>query len=60
MKGIEVNKAASMDNISGRFWKDGVDVLAISVTQICSLSIKLSHFPDNCKLAKVKPLYKRC
>ena len=29
------------------------------MTQICNLSIKLSHFPNNCKLAKPKPLYKK-
>ena len=33
--------------------------MAIPVTQICNLSIKLSHFPHDCKLAKLKPLYKK-
>ena len=32
--------------------------MAIPVTQICNLSMKLSHFPHDCKLAKFKPLYK--
>ena len=60
MKNVEVNKAAGMDNISGRFLKDGADdILAIPVTQIFNLSIKLSHFPNNCKLAKPKPFYKK-
>ena len=59
LKNIEVNKAAGMDNISRRFLKDGADILAIPVTQICNLSIKLSHFPNNCKLAKLKHLYKK-
>ena len=27
--------------------------------QICNLSIKLSHFPKDCKVAKVKPLHKK-
>ena len=48
-----------MDNISGRFLKVGADMLAIPVTQICNLSIKLHHFSNNCKLAKLKPLYKK-
>ena len=48
-----------MDNISGRFLKYRADILAISVTQICNLSIKLFHFPNNCKLAKVIPLYQK-
>ena len=38
--------------------KDGANVLAIPITQICHLSIKLSHFPRDCKLAKLKLLYK--
>ena len=48
-----------MYSISGTFLKDGADILAITVTQICSISIKLAHFPNNCKLAKLKPLYKK-
>ena len=41
-------------NISGRFLKDGADILAIPVTQISNLTIKLSHFPNKYKLAKLK------
>ena len=33
--------------------------MLIPVTQICNLSIKLSYFPHDCKLAKLKPLYKK-
>ena len=39
--------------------KGGADVLGIPITQICNLSIKLSHFPKDCKVAKLKPLYKK-
>ena len=38
LKSCNVNKAAGIDNISGRF------LLGIPITQICNLSIKLSHF----------------
>ena len=58
LKNVKVNKAASIDNISAWFLKDGANILAIPVTQICNLSMKLSHFPHDCKLAKFKPLYK--
>ena len=58
LKSCNVNKAAGRDDVSGRFLKDGADVLAIPITQICNLSIKLSHFPKECKLAKLKCLYK--
>ena len=29
------------------------------ITQICNLSITFSHFPEDCKVAKFKPLYKK-
>ena len=58
-KNIEVNNAASMDNISGRFLKDGTNILATIINQFCNLSIKLSHFPNNCIFTKLKPLYKQ-
>ena len=29
------------------------------ITQLCNLSIKFSHFPKDCKVAKLKPLYKK-
>ena len=59
MKNVKVNKAAGIENISGRFLKDGVDILTTPVTQIRNLSIKLSHSPHDCKLANLKPLFKK-
>ena len=59
LKSCNVNKAARIDNASGRFLKDGTDVLGIPMTQICNLSIKLSYFPKDCKVAKLKPFYKK-
>ena len=59
LKKVKVNKAAGIENISGRFLKDGVDILATPVTQIRNLSIKLSHSPHDCKLANLKPLFKK-
>ena len=29
------------------------------ITQICNLSITFSHFPEDCKVAEFKPLYKK-
>ena len=46
-------------NKSGRFLKDGSKVLAAPIVQICNISIKLSTVPDECKIAKLKPLYKK-
>ena len=56
---INSHKAAGIDNISGRFLKDGSKVLALPISQICNLSIKLSTFPKDCKVAKITPLYKK-
>ena len=48
-----------IDNLLGRFLKDRPKVLASSIAQICSLSIKFSTVPDEFKMAKLKPLYKK-
>ena len=45
--------AASIDIISQRFLKDGANIFAILITQICNLSFKLSNVLDNCKLTKL-------
>ena len=57
LKNTKVSKAAGLDNLSGRFLRDGAKVLAKPTTDICNLSI--SKFPDSCKLAKLKPIYKK-
>ena len=51
-------KAAGIDNLSGRFLKDGAVVLALPISKLCNFSIKRSKFPLNCKITKFKPLYK--
>ena len=53
------NKATGTDNLSGRFLKDGSKVLATPTVQICNLSIKLSTVSDECKITKLKILYKK-
>ena len=42
-----------MGNVSSRVLKDGV------FKKICTISIKLSYFPKDCNVAKLKPLYKK-
>ena len=59
LKELKTNKATGIDNLSGRFLKDGSKVLATTLAQICNLSIKLSTVPDECKIVKLKPLYKK-
>ena len=42
LKNISEDKAAGIDNLSGKFLKDGAAVLAKPISQICNLSIKYS------------------
>ena len=59
LKNTKVSKTAGLDNLSGRFSRDGAKVLAKPITDICNLSITSGKFPDSCKLAKLKPIYKK-
>ena len=59
LKGLNPSKAAGIDNLSGKFLKDGAHVLARPISQLCNLSIKLNSFPRSCKIAKVKLLFKK-
>ena len=54
---INPSKSAGIDNLTGKFLKEGAPVLASPITDLVNLSISLSSFPDNCKIAKLKPLY---
>ena len=59
LKNTKVSKAAALDNLSGRFLKDGAKVLAKPTTELCNLSITSGKFPDSCKIAKLKPIHKK-
>ena len=54
-----VTKAAGIDQISGKVLKDGARVLAKPISELCNLFMALGSFPDACKIAKVKPLFKK-
>ena len=58
MEGLNPSKSAGLDNLAGRFLKESASILASPLTDLCNLSISLSSFPDECKVAKLKPLYK--
>ena len=59
LKNVEITKAAGIDQISGTFLKDRVRILAKPISELCNLFMTLGSFPDACKIAKVKPLYKK-
>ena len=59
LKGLNPSKAAGFINLSFKFLKDDADILARPISQLYNLSIKLNSFPRSCKIAKVKPLFKK-
>ena len=59
LKNVEVTKAAGLDQISGKFLKDGARILAKPISELCNLSMTLGSFPNACKIAKVKSLFKK-
>ena len=56
---IDPSKSVGIDNIEGRFLRDGAPVLVGPIADLCHLSIMLCKFPQGCKIAKLKPLYKK-
>ena len=52
LKNTKVSKAAALDNLSGRFLKDGAKVLAKPINELCKLLITSEKFPDSCSKAK--------
>ena len=59
LKATQVSKAPGLDNLSWYFLKDGAKVLAKAINNLCNLSINSEKYPDFCKVAKRKRLYKR-
>ena len=59
MQDIKSSKAAGVDKLSGRFLKDGADILVKPVSALCNLAISREVFPHACKVAKLKPVFKK-
>ena len=59
LKAIQVLKVAGIDNLSGRFLKNGAKVLSKHISDLYNLAITSEKFTDICKVAKLKPLYKK-
>ena len=56
---LNTGKSTGLDGIPARFLKDAAKVLKIPITFIINLSISSHTVPDDLKLAKVKPLFKK-
>ena len=59
LENIEVTKAARIDQISGKFLKDGAQILAKPIRELCNLSMALGSFSNACKITKAKVLFKK-
>ena len=59
VKDLITYKAANMDQIPAKFLKETVDMLAYPLAKVINLSVKLSVFPEEHKIAKLKPLFKK-
>ena len=59
IQNINISKAAGKDNLSGKFLKDGAEILAKPASEIWNLLITSRDFPNVCKVAKLKPIFKK-
>ena len=59
MENIEISKASGIDKLPGRFLKDGAKILSKPIIEICSLSISHGIFPNACKVAKLKSIFRK-
>ena len=56
---LDASKVTGMDQIPAKFLRDGAEVFALPLGNIISLLIKLSTFPEECKIAKLKAIFKK-
>ena len=56
---IDISEAEGFDKFSGRFLKDGANISVKPIVKGCNISISSGLFPSDCKIAKLKPLYKQ-
>ena len=59
LSSLNSQKATGLDGIAPKFLKDSASIISPVVTHIINLSIATGKVPDELKLAKVTPLYKK-
>ena len=47
---MNIGKAAGKDNISVKFLKDGANILAKPISELCNFPIKCPLFPTDCQI----------
>ena len=59
LKKLQISKSTGLDMIPARFLKDGARISYEPLKYIIDLSLMSSTFPNDMKMAKVTPLYKK-
>ena len=59
LRSLDISKSAGDDKVSGQFLRDGDEVILSPSTYIMNLSLKSATVPDDFKLARVLPIYKK-
>ena len=59
MQNIEISKATIIDKLSRRLLKDGAEVTVKPISEMWNLLATHEMFPNSCKLAKLKPSFKK-
>ena len=56
---VNPTKSTGLDDIQAKFIKEGAIVLTAPITHIVNLSITSGVLPNDMKMARIKPLYKK-
>ena len=56
---LDTSKATGIDQIPAKLLIDRSEELALPLRNITNFSIKLSTFPEECKIAKLKSIFKK-
>ena len=59
MQNIDILKASGIDKFPGKILKDGAEILAKSIAEICNLPITSRTFSIAYKVVKLKPIFKK-
>ena len=59
MEIIEISKGSGIDKLPRKFLKDCAKILSKPISEICNFSISHGIFPNACKVAKLKPIFKK-
>ena len=59
MENIEISKGSGIDKLPRKFLKDCAKILSKPISEICNFSISHGIFPNACKVAKLKPIFKK-